>query len=147
MSPFSTGSRSVCSEWESQVQLLTLGRSGTLGLCLSEEMAVTLTGCSEERGWHCSCLGSLVGMEDGSGAVPALWLRSSWGLPGSCLWGCAMSQENGEHGRVDGSGQGLLACFKRRRFEIVADLYQNSDQGLLHLGGQISFMSWFCFKK
>lgn len=45
-------------------------------------------------------------------------------------------------GRVDGSGQCLMPALGGgdRQFQIVADLCQNSNQGLSHLGDQISFM-------
>lgn len=91
--------------------------------------------------------------EGGSGAVPAPW----WGAAGGslvpvtgtvlcvprqvseCEWGAWQG------GWVRTAPDGLLQK-EEIKFQIAADWCRNSDQGLSHLGDQISFTSWFCFK-
>lgn len=142
----------VCSEWEAQVQLLTLSRSGALELLLSEEHC-----CHPGRlFWEERLALLLPGYPGGDGLQVAQELSqlSGW-AEGSLVpvTGTVPQPEwvsvNGEHGRVDGSGQHLMACSKRRdtQLQTVPDLCQNSDQGFAHLGDQISFTSRFCFKK
>lgn len=76
------------------------------------------------------------------------------GFPGSCHWDspCVPRQVSEcewgawQGGWVRTATDGLLQK-EEIKFQTAADLCRNSDQGLSHLGDQISFTSWFLFQK